>query len=204
MKRILSGILAAAFVFALSSCASTGNSKVTRVDSNTVTDLSGNWNDTDVRIVCENLIAECGNSNAVSAFTAVRKRAPVVIIGTFRNQSDEHIDTTILTKKFEAALINSGKLDFVASASERGEIRDERNDQQVNSSESTAKSLGNETGADFMLIGSVKTIVDSDGNQSARTYYVNAELVDIETNRKLWVGEDSSIKKLIKKSSYRY
>ena len=95
------------------------------------------------------------------------------------------------------------KVDFVASASERGEVRDERNDQQVNSSEETAKSLRNETGADFMLIGSVKTIIDSSGKQTTRTYYVNAELIDIETNRKLWVGDNSSIKKLIKQSNYR-
>ena len=55
-----------------------------------------------------------------------------------------------------------------------------------------------------MLIGAVKTIIDSNGNQSTRTYYVTAELIDIETNRKLWAGEDSSIKKLIKKPNYRY
>ena len=188
---------------ALASCASTG-AGVTRVDSATVTDLSGDWNDTDVRIVCDTLISDCAASKAVTSFTAVRKRSPVVIVGSFRNQSDEHIDTSILTKKFEAALVNSGKLDFVASSSERGEVRFEREDQQANSSEKTAKSLGNETGADFMLIGSVKTIVDTAGNQTARTYYVTAELIDIETNRKLWIGEDSSIKKVIKKPQYRY
>ena len=55
---------------------------------------------------------------------------PVVIVGSYRNKSDEHIDTEILTKKLEAALVNSGKVDFVASSSEREEIRAERKDQQ--------------------------------------------------------------------------
>ena len=58
-----------------------------------------------------------------------------------------------------------------------------------------------------MLIGSVKTIVDAVSGKSTRTYYVTAELIDIETNRKLWAGEDSSIKKLIKSEktgNYRY
>ena len=108
----------------------------------------------------------------------------------------------ISNKKFEIALLNSGKVDFVASSSERAEIRTERNEQQSFASEATAKSIGNETGADFMLIGAVKTIVDSISGQSARTYYVTAELIDIETNRKLWAGEDSSIKKLIKTPVY--
>ncbi|MBQ6781563.1 MAG: penicillin-binding protein activator LpoB [Treponema sp.] len=202
MKKIL---LALVCVLGLAGCMSTGDgsAKVTRLDADTQTDLSGYWNDTDVRIVTDSLVSECVNSPAVTAFNQVKKRTPIVIVGSFRNQSDEHIDTSILAKKFESSLINSGKVDFVASASERGEVRDERNDQQVNSSEETAKSLRNETGADFMLIGSVKTIIDSSGKQTTRTYYVNAELIDIETNRKLWVGDNSSIKKLIKQSNYR-
>lgn len=202
MKLFSVFFILVSFVFL--GCGSTSSTGVTRLDSSVQTDLSGFWNDTDVRIVAENLINQCVNAKAISAFTYGKKKEPVVIVGTFRNQSDEHIDTSILAKKFEIALINSGKVDFVASSLERGEIRTERDEQQRFASESTAKSLGNETGADFMLIGAVKTIIDSNGNQSTRTYYVTAELIDIETNRKLWAGEDSSIKKLIKKPSYRY
>ncbi len=202
MKLLSVFFILVSFVFF--GCGSTSSTGVTRLDSCVQTDLSGFWNDTDVRIVAENLINQCVNAKAISAFTYGKKKEPVVIVGTFRNQSDEHIDTSILAKKFEIALINSGKVDFVASSLERGEIRTERDEQQRFASESTAKSLGNETGADFMLIGAVKTIIDSNGNQSTRTYYVTAELIDIETNRKLWAGEDSSIKKLIKKPSYRY
>lgn len=186
--------------FAFFGCSSSNS--VSRIDSSTQTDLSGYWNDTDVRIVAESLISQCVNAHAIAAFSYGKKRQPVVILGTFKNQSDEHIDTSILSKKFEIALLNSGKVDFVASSSERTEIRTERNEQQSFASESTAKSIGNETGADFMLIGAVKTIVDSISGQSTRTYYVTAELIDIETNRKLWAGEDSSIKKLIKTPVY--
>jgi penicillin-binding protein activator len=194
---VLSGAL-------LISCASTpSGSSVQRIDAGTQTDLSGYWNDTDVRTVSDSLVTECVNAPAISGFAAAKKRPPVVIVGSFRNQSDEHIDTSIIAKKFEASLINSGRVDFVASSAERSEIRGERDDQQQNASDKTAKSVGNETGADFMLIGAVKTIIDSAGGVSTRTYYVTAELVDIETNRKLWVGEDSSIKKLIKRAAYK-
>lgn len=202
MKKSIFALFLISVSAIISSCASSSN--VERIDASTQTDLSGYWNDTDVRIVAENLINQCVNANAIGAFSYGKKRDPIVILGTFKNQSDEHIDTTILSKKFEIALINSGKVGFVASSSERGEIREERNEQQTFASESTAKSLGNETGADFMLIGAVKTIVDSASGKMTRTYYVTAELIDIETNRKLWAGEDSSIKKLIKTGNYRY
>lgn len=203
MKKIKSLVIAlfsASILFGATSC---GSTSVERISSDTVTDLSGYWNDTDVKIVAEKIVNECSNSKAVISLKALKKRNPVIIVGTFANQSDEHIDTSIITKKIEIALVNSGSVDFVASSSERSEVRDERDDQQVNSSEETASSLGNEVGADFMLKGAVKTIVDSNGKQTARTYYVTAELISIETNKKLWMSEDSSIKKFIKRSNYR-
>lgn len=197
-------IAVAAAALTLTSCAS--GAKVSRIDAGTQVDLSGYWNDTDVRIVCESLINDCLESPRVAQTAEKKKDLPVFIVGTFRNDSDEHIDTTIISKKMEGAIINSGKADFVASKDERGEIRTERDEQQSFASEETAKALANETGADFMLIGAVKTIVDrsADGKTSTRTYFVTAELIDIETNKKIWVGSNDSIKKLIKTPSAKF
>ena len=192
-KQILTiAAVSAALIF--SSCAS---NNVSRVSSETVTDLSGYWNDTDVRLVAGEIIDGCLASPRIAQYPSQHGgKLPVVIVGSYRNKSDEHIDTEILTKKLEAALVNSGKVEFVASSAERI-------DQQTNASESTAKSLGNETGADFMLQGSVKTIVDSDGKTMARSYFVTTEMIDIETNKKIWMDDNSSIKKVIKRSSTR-
>lgn len=54
-----------------------------------------------------------------------------------------------------------------------------------------------------MLQGSIKTIVDSDGSKMTRTYYVTTEMINIESNKKIWMNDNSSIKKIIKKSSVR-
>lgn len=200
MKRIYAGAAAFCFLF-FTGCGSAG---IDRIDASTVTDYSGYWNDTDVRIVAESLISECVNSAAVNNFPVNNKRIPVVIVGNFRNQSDEHIDTSIITKKMEVALINSGKVDFVADSGEREQVREERDNQSVFANELTQKNISNETAADFMLIGSIKTITDGAGKTLTKTYYVSAELVDMETNRKVWASENSSIKKLIKKAGTRY
>ena len=177
--------------------------KVDRIDADTTIDLSGYWNDADIRIVADSLVKECVNAPAIDNYIRNKRMLPVVIVGTFRNDTDEHIDTSIIVKKVETALINSGKVEFVASSSERQEIREERMEQQEWASEETAKRLANEYGADFMLIGSVKTSVDMVDNKTVRTYFVYAELIDIETNRKLWMGENSEIKKLVTKSAFR-
>ena len=79
--------------------------KVERINAEQVTDLSGYWNDTDVRLVANTLIKECTEAPAIAAYIRANGKMPVVIVGTFRNQSDEHIDTSILVKKFEAALV---------------------------------------------------------------------------------------------------
>ncbi len=180
----------------LASCASV---KVDRVDADKVTDISGYWNDTDVRIVCDALIDDCVNAPNVSRFSTTHGRLPVFIVGTFRNDSSEHIDTSIIVKKMQSVIINSGKAEFVADRTSRKEIRDERDDQNKgNTSEETAKAFGNETGADFLLQGSVKSIVQTVGKKTVRTYHVSAELINIETNKILWSGFNDSIKKVIK------
>jgi len=176
--------------------------KVKRVDSDELTDLDGFWNDNDVKIVCDNLIDQCVNSGGVKRKSAkIEERTgdvPSAIIGKIRNESSEHIDTSIIEMKFRNAIINSGVMNFVASKGERETLRDEKDDQQGHAVD--AKAQNNETAADFMLMGSVKTIIQKEGKKSVRAYFVYVELVDIETNKILWTGEDDSIKKIVKKS----
>ena len=151
MNKKLFVVFACVLMVILTGCQSV---KVDRIDAETAIDLSGYWNDTDIRIVADSLVKECVNAPAIENYIRNNRMLPVVIVGTFRNDTDEHIDTSIIVKKFETALINSGKVDFVASSSERQEIRDERMEQQEWASEETAKRLANEYGADFMLISS--------------------------------------------------
>jgi hypothetical protein len=46
-------------------------------------------------------------------------------------------------------------------------------------------------------------MVDQVDKTSVRSYFVYAELTDVETNTRLWMGENSEIKKVISRSAYR-
>jgi uncharacterized protein (TIGR02722 family) len=197
MKKLFFVLFAGALFFG---CASTS---VKRVSADKVTDLSGYWNDTDVGIVSKSLITECMNSAVIAEYTGRTNRKPVIIVGNIKNASDEHIDTMIIAQKFETALVNSGKVRSVANAMDRSQIRQEREDMQNWASDETVKRLAHEVGADFMLIGSVRTIVDSNQKQMTRAYYVHAELVNIESTEKFWIGDNSEIKKVINRPSVR-
>jgi len=191
--RISALALAAVLV---SGCAGT---KVDRVTHDSVIDLSGRWNDTDSRLVAEEMLRDCLNASWYNAYTA-QSKVPTVIVGTVRNRSHEHINAETFVKDMERTLINSGKVDFVASKVERDEIRDEKADQATNAAVETRQQAGEESGADVMLIGTINSIVDKEGGKSVVFYQVNLELVNIETNRKLWIG-DKKIKKYVTKSS---
>ncbi len=196
MKKVAL-VLAAVAALSFISC---GSTKVDRYESGAdVKDLSGYWNENDIKQVCEELIASCTASPRVVKFEATNGRQPVVIVGKFANKSSEHIDTAMVAKRFQTAIINSGSMEFVADKEQRLELREEKNDQAENAYE-TAKSIGNETAADFMLQGTVLSHVDQEGRESVRTYQVDAQLIDIESNKILWQGE-KTISKYIKKAS---
>jgi uncharacterized protein (TIGR02722 family) len=188
------GFAAAALL--LSAC---GGTKVSRVSHDSVIDLSGRWNDTDSRLVAEEMLRDCLNASWYNTYKA-QTRTPTVIVGAVRNKSHEHIDAETFIKDMERTLINSGKVDFVANKAERDQIRDEKADQAGNASVESRQKAGEESGAELMLIGSINSIVDKEGGKSVVFYQVNLELVNIETNRKLWIG-DKKIKKYVTKSS---
>ena len=184
----------------LAGCASV---KVDRMDVDETVDLSGRWNDTDSRLVSEEMISDVLSRPWIDRYRAGKGKNPVVIVGSVRNRSDEHINTQTFVKDLERALINSGDVEFVASSGQRGEVREERKDQAANASEATAKAEGEELGADFMLQGSINTISDRVEGKEIKYYQVNLELIDIQSQRKAWIGE-KKIKKLVKRSRFGF
>jgi uncharacterized protein (TIGR02722 family) len=195
--------LRAALVVAAAALVLTGcGKKVTRVSHDSAIDLSGRWNDTDSRLVAEEMLRDCLNSAWIYPWQTQNKR-PTVIVGSVRNKSHEHIDAETFIKDMERTLINSGKVDFVANKGERDQLREEKQDQQANASVETRSKAGEESGAELMLIGSINSIVDKEGGKSVIFYQVNLELVNIETNRKVWIG-DKKIKKYVTQGSARF
>ena len=179
------------------------STKVTRIDANETTDLSGAWNDTDSRLVAEEMITDALSRPWTSNFAGETGRAPAVIVGTVRNFSHEHINMNTFIADMERALVNSGRVEFVASSEERGEIRAERVDQDLNASEESRNEAGQELGADFMLKGQINTIVDAEGDQQVRYYQVDLTMISLADNRKVWLGQ-KKIKKLVENAKVRY
>jgi penicillin-binding protein activator len=176
--------------------------KVQRTEINKVVDFSGRWNDTDARMVAEEMIQDSLAGPWLSEYNKAEGKDPVVIVGTVLNRTHEHINTDVFVEDLERALINSGKVRFVSSKSERDEVREEREDQQLGNTETaTITEKGHETGADFMLKGSINDVKDEVRGKYAVLYQANLELVDLRTNEKRWLGQ-KKIKKIVTRPQY--
>ena len=187
-------------IVAFSGCSA--SKQVTRVDADTTIDLSGRWNDTDSRMVADEIIGDCLSHPWINDHGINTGGKPVVIVGGIRNKSMEHIPVATFITDIERAFINSGKVRTVSSASERGEIREERADQGEFAALETIKRMGRELGADYMMTGEINTIEDREGGDQVVFYQTDLTLTNIETNEKIWIG-NKKIKKFIGRDKFK-
>jgi TolB-like protein len=189
---------ARALLLAVSLALASGcSTRVVRTAPEQAIDLSGRWNDVDSRLVADTLIRQ--SLNATWVLNHVRAHGgevPTVIVGSFRNRSMEHIQVGTFVRDLENAFVGSGMVRVVASGADREEARDERVDQQFNAQADTRRRLGREIGANYMLQGEVQSIEDREGGRSVVFYQIDATLVDLESNSRVWAGQHK-IKKYV-------
>jgi uncharacterized protein (TIGR02722 family) len=185
-NRILTVAALAASTFFVASC----SRQVTRVSTDQTIDVSGNWNNSDSRMAAEELTGKILGANWIETHqTDHQGKKPVVIVGFVQNKSHEHIDAETFLKDIESSFIQTQKVRLVQGGKKREELRAEKADQQTNATVSSMKQFGLENGADYILQGSINSIVDSHKRQKVVYYQVNLELTNIQTNEVVWIGE---------------
>ena len=192
MKQIFTFAISATFLV-LASC----SHNVTRIDPSETPDINGTWNNTDSRLTADEMIHQSLNGKWLTTHVQEKGKKPVVIVGMVTNKSHEHIEAETFMNDLERSFLSTEKVSLVQSGKKREEMRSEKEDQQSNSSVSTMKKFGLEHGADYILQGSVNSIVDAFKRKKTVTYQVNLELTDIQTNEVVWIG-DKKISKYVK------
>lgn len=193
--KLVAGMCLLTLALVASGCASTN---VSRVDAATVTDFSGRWNDTDSRLVAEEMVKAALSEPWLENSTKAKGRPPVVVVGTVANRSHEHVNIPTFINDLERELTSSQRVVFVAGKGQREELRDERREQATHALESTQKAPGKEIGADYLLRGSISTIQDEADGTKAIFYQVDLEMVDLSNNVKSWFGQ-KKIKKIVER-----
>ncbi|MCL2485021.1 MAG: penicillin-binding protein activator LpoB [Endomicrobia bacterium] len=199
LKKLSLCLLALTFCVSMFACS---GQRVTRVNNDQPIDLSGNWNDTDSRLVSQEMITDALGSAWLRDFTEKQGRRPVVIVGDVLNMTEEHINTGTFVQDLARNLTNSGRVTFVASRDQREALRDERADQAEHARASTVSQQGNETGADFMLKGQISSMLDTGSGAQLIVYQVDLEMINIETNERVWMG-NKTIRKVVSRNRFR-
>jgi penicillin-binding protein activator len=186
MKKSLLVFLPLTALFFFTNCAH----KVTRIDPSEQIDLSGRWNNTDSRLAAEEMTKTILSERWLTDYMGAKNgQRPTVIVGMVTNKSHEHIEAETFIKDIENAFVTTGRVRLVQGGKKREELRAEKADQQTNASSSTMKKFGLEQGADFILQGTINSIVDSQKRKKVVYYQINLELTNIETNEVVYVGE---------------
>ena len=186
-------------LFFLVSC---GGKKISRIDVNEETNVSGRWNDTDSKLVAQEMIKDVLSRPWLSQFNKKSSRKPRVIIQKVLNKSHEHIQTQTFIQDLERELLNSGLISFVAGKLERKQLREERKEQIKNSGPSGRKFIA-EKNPDFILQGTISSIIDQKKGEKVVFYQTNLKLININTNEKVWIGQ-KKIKKIISRSRFSF
>ena len=199
IKRWQGWVFALAVAVAVAGCA---DKRVERVATSEQLDLSGSWNDTDSQMVSSDMIKDAMSFPWVEDYTRKAGKKPVVVAFGVKNRTSEHINTQTFMKDLERSFLRSGRVGVVADRDQRAELREERADQQGGFTATPAK-VGKEVGADFVLTGVINSISDRQGKSEVVFYQTNLELISVETNEKVWIGENK-IKKLIDRAKTKF
>jgi len=205
MKKLIFLIIIAISVIILPSCG--GSSRTTKVnvaedgDVDTRNELSGEWNDADLRSTAKTLV----NQMLTGAWIKRHKgKLPYIKIGIIKNKTDSHELGNMMDSfrdEIQMTITNSGLALFTGGVgTESNFIRKDKDDQMTNSSDDTVKEAGAETGADYMVFGQFSDMEDRLGGKKIKYLQVNLKLIDIEKNVIVWVGQ-KKIKKFIQQKS---
>lgn len=187
-----------------SGCYSQTGRTVQRVDPNAQVDLSGNWNDTDANVIAQVMMRDCLSRPWVAKHKANSQgRDPVIKLYPIRNRTSERINTKFFTKQVEQELLNSGAVQVVAALEEAGDARHERTEQAYHASDATKKEQQQETGTDYLLNGWIVSQNDRVGGESVRAYLVTMEMINAESQRKIWM-KTHRIKKRVSQPEYQW
>jgi len=148
-------------------------------------------------MVANKMVTELLASDKFKDYAITLGKKPSVMVGLIRNKTSEHIDADNYIKKIELAIYNSSIADLVESDSFRDKLRQERAEQQDFASAGTASQWGKEQGANLMLFGEMTSETDTYHKKKVVNYITTLFLTDIETNRRVWYGQEE-IKKFIK------
>jgi hypothetical protein len=201
-RFVLVAVALAVLVALVSGC----GTKVYNVDPSTEGYISGRWNDSDARAVADQLVPDALGGAWLPEFRGQHgDTRPRVVIGDIENNTSEHINKDVFMNELQRVLINSGVVRFVADPGVREELMEEVNWQQemAKGGGVSGDVAGGVSGADFMMMGTISSVIDQQDKEAIVYYKVDLSLTDLRNWEKVWIGS-AERKHLVERAKIRY
>jgi uncharacterized protein (TIGR02722 family) len=178
------------------------NWKVDRENPEDVADLDYRFDEDDARQITQGMAADALSKPWIDEWMRAHEGArPIIVVGNIPNQTEDYIDTNLVTDVLREELLNSGRVRVFAERDLRDQLREERISTQEFSRPEYIRKVANEISADYMMVGRVKDQKERsrDLKKIINYYQFTLELIDIETNEVVWI-ETQEIEKRAKRS----
>jgi len=183
-----------------------GGTKVENVDPTTEGYISGRWNDSDARAVADQLIPQCLEGAWLPEFRGQQgELRPRILVADIENNTSEHINKDVFMNELQRVLINSAVVRFVADEAIREDLMREvewQRDMAKDGGVSDDVDRG-VSGADFVLLGTISSVVDQADKKAIVYYKVDLSLTDLRNWEKVWIGT-AERKHLVEGSKVRF
>lgn len=193
-KGLFLCLLILTFLIKLSSCTPI---VVERQSSDTEVNLSGQWNDTDARIMANSISDQFLKSDWVKQQFSGK---PTIVFDRIENKTMEHVETGAILKLLEQKLLESNKFTILASGTSRQAARREKKDYEKNNEAPSGIKISKEKEAKYILQGVLHSILDQLQDDKTIYYQLTLNVVEIKQNKLVWSGH-KQVKKLILKPS---
>ncbi len=184
-KRAIAFASALLLTISTAGCITTSNKRINQsdVDAHALTDR---WNAEDSKRVADEMVNDLFDFPWLKRFNRENPgKRPVIVIHRITNKSHEHIAVDTFINDIKRAIIRSDLADFKVAGEELAAIRGIKTD-DIHTMDPVE--LGRELGANFMLSGSINSMVDQLGRERVTSYQVDMKLINVETAREAWNG----------------
>ena len=165
-----------------------------RIDDPESAVVSKDWSDTDIRTAANTLGQDLAGSKVISSAS----KPPVILPLRIKNKTSKHLNTSIILSQIETAVLKTGAARFVAGEAREALAKEYEYMASGMVNPATAKGPGNQTGCDYVLLGTIENLEarSVDRKHYYDYYYIKLSLIDVSTSEKVWQGEQETKKRV--------
>ena len=183
-KRLLPVLIAAIMLVAIYGC---NKPQVNYTDATAVDTVTTDFSSTDLQTISQNMLESLLSSPVITKAANKNGGTLIVCVGDVKNNTDQHIQTTMLTNAISTKMLNSGLfqlVDMKVMKKVKSQLKFQTKSGMVDPAK--AVEVGRMTGAQYMLYGDISNISQRNSDGGSVFYQMTLSMVDLKSGLIVW------------------